>query len=212
MSKMLVYLLDKFVWLLLVAVLTTQALQIAGVVESPKTLAIGDMVVYNGVDYEYSGRIRDNFPRDKRQAGDRSPIIDNLFNERQRPLEGEFIVRRNTHYKNISAKIWWIPIATLNAVNDLVQSSRPVFRKFREAAQKRFEEVQLQMANAKKAASKDPKKSKSKPVSVTESMPVFNTDTTADRRQQRAKENADFGNEGPIVQPDGSSSRVLLRV
>jgi len=185
MSKMLVYLLDKFVWLLLVAVLTTQALQIAGVVESPKTLAIGDMVVYNGVDYEYSGRIRDNFPRDKRQAGDRSPIIDNLFN---------------------------IPIATLNAVNDLVQSSRPVFRKFREAAQKRFEEVQLQMANAKKAASKDSKKSKSKSVSVTETAPVFNTDTTADRRQQRAKENADFGNEGPIVQPDGSSSRVLLRV
>ncbi|XP_056631360.1 uncharacterized protein LOC130441622 [Diorhabda sublineata] len=37
MSKVLVYILDKIVWMVLIVVLTTQILQMAGIIETPKS-------------------------------------------------------------------------------------------------------------------------------------------------------------------------------
>lgn len=45
-SQAIVYFLDKFVWMLLITAVTTQALQIAGVVEPPKGL---EDISYNEV-------------------------------------------------------------------------------------------------------------------------------------------------------------------
>lgn len=45
-SQAIVYFLDKFVWMLLITAVTTQALQIAGVVDPPKGL---EDITYNEV-------------------------------------------------------------------------------------------------------------------------------------------------------------------
>lgn len=80
--------------------------------------------------------------------------------------------------------LFQIPIATLNAVNDLVQNSRPALQRIRDAAVQR----RLEAQNAAIAANDD-----------------------TGNRQQRAPLNAEF-DAGPRVQKDGSSSRVLLNL
>ncbi|CAH1103860.1 unnamed protein product [Psylliodes chrysocephalus] len=108
MSKVFVYVLDKVVWMLLIAALTTQALQIAGILESPKGLQ--EITYSKGNDYSFQLSVGPE-NRGKRETSDRSKLIDSLFN---------------------------IPIQTLTAVNNLVQSSRPAFRSIRDYAVKRF--------------------------------------------------------------------------
>ncbi|XP_017775874.1 PREDICTED: uncharacterized protein LOC108562159 [Nicrophorus vespilloides] len=108
MSKMLIYVLDKFVWILLIAVLTAQALQIAGVVDTPKNIGLGEISYSDGNEYEYRVSIGGDGGaiegRGKRQAGDRSPLLDNIFNNR---FDGdEFnVVRVVKVGKVITAKI-----------------------------------------------------------------------------------------------------------
>ncbi|KAB0799591.1 hypothetical protein PPYR_07471 [Photinus pyralis] len=76
MSKVIVYVLDKFVWILLVAVITTQALQIAGVVEGPKTL--GEITYEKDNELEF--KVTAGNPRGKRQSDERFALFDNIFN------------------------------------------------------------------------------------------------------------------------------------
>lgn len=81
-----------------------------------------------------------------------------------------------------------IPIATLNAVSNLVQSTRPAFQRLRENAQRRID-----AANAAAAANQ-------------QSQPA--------PRRQRAHHRRAVPTlpAGPTVQADGSSSKVLLNV
>lgn len=50
---MLINILDKFVWMLVITVITTQALQIAGVVEGPTKL---DEISYPAVSFNLSAK------------------------------------------------------------------------------------------------------------------------------------------------------------
>ncbi|KAF5289928.1 hypothetical protein FQA39_LY14937 [Lamprigera yunnana] len=146
MSKVIVYVLDKFVWMLLVAVITTQALQIAGVVDGPKTL---DEIKYEQ-EPEYEFKVSAENMREKRQSQERFEILDNIFN---------------------------IPIATLNSVNDLIQSTR------------RFGMNNRNPAN-----------------SATPCMQQIRIP----RKTKKQLQNSYY--DGPTIQADGSSSRVLLNV
>ncbi|XP_060531696.1 uncharacterized protein LOC132705238 [Cylas formicarius] len=103
--------LDAVVWSLLVSVIATQSLQVVGIVEYP-TKAETPFEMGRPFDLQSDGLLN----RDKRQAEteDRSQFIDTLFN---------------------------IPIKTLTAVNNLIQSSRPAIRKVREFMSKRFEKT-----------------------------------------------------------------------
>ncbi|KAK9875884.1 hypothetical protein WA026_009670 [Henosepilachna vigintioctopunctata] len=115
MSKIVVYILDKIVWLLLFTIIATQSLQIAGVMEAPKSL--NEISYPQQSEYDYQLSIVNNEARGKRQADigeERSQFIDSLFS---------------------------IPISTLTALNNLVQHSRPAIRKFRDYAMKRFEKT-----------------------------------------------------------------------
>ncbi|XP_019881046.1 uncharacterized protein LOC109608927 [Aethina tumida] len=106
MSKILVYILDRIVWMLVILVITTQALQMAGIVESPKSL--GEISYSDNNNYNYQLAVGNTDLRGKRQTEERSKFIDSLFN---------------------------LPIQTLNALNTLVQNSRPAFQKFRDYMQ-----------------------------------------------------------------------------
>ncbi|CAH0560932.1 unnamed protein product [Brassicogethes aeneus] len=110
MSKIIVYILDRIVWMLVILVITTQALQMAGIVESPKSL--GEITYSDKNNYNYQIAVGSPDVRGKREAEDRSKFIDSLFN---------------------------LPIQTLNALNTLVQNSRPAFQKFQDYMQKRSE-------------------------------------------------------------------------
>ncbi|XP_063903114.1 uncharacterized protein LOC135122685 isoform X1 [Zophobas morio] len=110
MSKVVVYVLDKIVWMLLITAVTTQALQIVGVVDTPKGL--GDIAYKQDNEYNFQVQVGGSDVRGKRQTDQRSRFIDNLFN---------------------------IPISTLNAVNNLVQSSRPAFQSLRDFAARKLE-------------------------------------------------------------------------
>ncbi|XP_018561410.1 uncharacterized protein LOC108903651 isoform X2 [Anoplophora glabripennis] len=109
MSKVLVYVMDKIVWMLLITALTTQALQIAGVINAPKGLQ--EITYTQDNEYNYQLAVEEADTRGKRETQERSQIIDSLFN---------------------------IPIQTLNAVNNLVQNSRPALRGIRDYAVRRF--------------------------------------------------------------------------
>ncbi|VEN49113.1 unnamed protein product [Callosobruchus maculatus] len=109
MSKLIIYVLDKVVWMLLATVLTAQALQLAGIIEAPKGLHQIDYKQEN--EYNFQVAIGEATSREKRETGERSKLIDSFFN---------------------------IPIQTLQAVNNLVQNSRPAFRSLRDYAVKRF--------------------------------------------------------------------------
>ncbi|ERL91927.1 uncharacterized protein LOC125505900 [Dendroctonus ponderosae] len=114
MSKVLVYILDKAVWLLLVTVITGQALQITGFMETPKSAGAFE---YQQNPLESLSEHPKDALRWKREADDtteRSQFIDMLFN---------------------------IPIKTLTAVKNLIQNSRPALRKLRDFAVKRFEKT-----------------------------------------------------------------------
>ncbi|KYB28038.1 uncharacterized protein LOC103312721 isoform X1 [Tribolium castaneum] len=119
MSKVVIYVLDKIVWMLLITAVTTQALQIAGVVDAPKGL--GDISYKQDSEYNFQVQVGNSDVRGKRQTDQRSPLIDNIFS---------------------------IPITTLNAVNNLVQNTRPAFQSLREFAARRFD-------RANKAANKN---------------------------------------------------------
>ncbi|KAG5883355.1 hypothetical protein JTB14_023248 [Gonioctena quinquepunctata] len=108
MSKVFVYVLDKLVWTLLITALTTQALQIAGILDAPKN--VQEISYTQGNEYNFQLSVG-NDARGKRETAERSKVIDGLFN---------------------------IPIQTLTAVNNLVQSSRPALRSLRDYAIKRF--------------------------------------------------------------------------
>ncbi|XP_044747884.1 uncharacterized protein LOC123309079 isoform X1 [Coccinella septempunctata] len=112
MSKLIVYILDRIVWLLLFTVITAQSLQIVGLMDPPKAL---EQITYPEENqYDYQLAVVNNEARGKRQTDateQRSQLIDSLFN---------------------------IPISTLNALNNLVQHSRPAIRKLREYAVQRF--------------------------------------------------------------------------
>ncbi|XP_018336194.1 uncharacterized protein LOC108744780 isoform X1 [Agrilus planipennis] len=95
MTKAIVFLLDKFVWMLLITVIATQALQFAGVVPTPKGLE--EISYEKDNNYEFQLGIGDSGPRGKRQTDGAGNIIDNIFN---------------------------IPIATLNAVSELIRNTR----------------------------------------------------------------------------------------
>ncbi|XP_074041329.1 uncharacterized protein isoform X2 [Leptinotarsa decemlineata] len=86
----------------------TQALQIAGVLDTPKGLQ--EISYVQGKEYNFQITVGSD-ARAKRETAERSKVIDSLFN---------------------------IPIQTLTAVNNLVQSSRPVFRSLRDYAIRRF--------------------------------------------------------------------------
>ncbi|XP_045478891.1 uncharacterized protein LOC123683927 [Harmonia axyridis] len=112
MSKIVVYILDRIVWLLLITIITTQSLQIAGIIDPPKTMEQISYPEQNQYDYQLA--VVNNEGRGKRQTDpseQRSQFIDSLFN---------------------------IPISTLTALNNLVQHSRPAIRKLREYATQRF--------------------------------------------------------------------------
>ncbi|XP_065159359.1 uncharacterized protein [Atheta coriaria] len=177
MSKVVIYILDKFVWILIVAIFTSQALQIAGVVEGPKDFSLRELHFYSQENNDYAPIHQEELHgvRGKRQAGDRSPLIDNLFN---------------------------VPISTLNAVNEFIQSARPVIQRLRESAartrrsneaKKKLQQQQQQYQRKEKSLKKVPSV-----VSVEEDEDV--------------EESMLPLQEGPEVQSDGSSSRVLLRV
>lgn len=98
MSKVVVYVLDKFVWILLVAVITTQALQIAGVVEGPRTL--GEITYEKDNELEF--KVTAGNPREKRQSDERFALLDNIFNRR---FEREYIIIKRLRPKVLTAKI-----------------------------------------------------------------------------------------------------------
>ncbi|KAK5643120.1 hypothetical protein RI129_006965 [Pyrocoelia pectoralis] len=148
MSKFVVYVLDKFVWMLLVTVITTQALQIAGVVEGPRTL--GEIAYEKDGEYEF--KVTAGNPREKRQSDERFALFDNIFN---------------------------IPIATLNSVNELLQTTRRLRLNNRNTAG-------AAAPNSASSNSRLPRKTKKKPY-----------------RSYL---------DGPRVQEDGSSARVLLNI
>ncbi|KAJ8915912.1 hypothetical protein NQ315_015527 [Exocentrus adspersus] len=100
---------DKIVWMLLITALTTQALQIVGVLDTPKGLQ--EITYTQDNAYNYQLGVEQSDFRGKRETQDRSQIIDSLFN---------------------------IPIQTLNAVNNLVQNSRPALRGLRDYAVRSF--------------------------------------------------------------------------
>ncbi|XP_065159360.1 uncharacterized protein [Atheta coriaria] len=109
MSKVVIYILDKFVWILIVAIFTSQALQIAGVVEGPKDFSLRELHFYSQENNDYAPIHQEELHgvRGKRQAGDRSPLIDNLFNEDEN--ESAFRTRikamHDAHRYVITAKI-----------------------------------------------------------------------------------------------------------
>ncbi|XP_066145494.1 uncharacterized protein [Euwallacea fornicatus] len=112
MSKLVVYILDKFVWLLLATVFTGQALQLAGIMETPK--AAGAIEYYQQLEDSKTAATR--WKREETsEITERSQLIDMLFN---------------------------IPIKTLMAMNNLVQKSRPAFRKLRDFTLKRIEQIE----------------------------------------------------------------------
>lgn len=68
-------------YLLIVTAITTQALQIAGIMDSPKSLGLINYPEQNQYDYQLA--VVNNEVRDKRQTGateERSKFIDSLFN------------------------------------------------------------------------------------------------------------------------------------
>ncbi|CAH2006573.1 unnamed protein product [Acanthoscelides obtectus] len=95
--------------MLLVTVLTAQALQLAGIIETPKGLH--ELTYQQEHEYNFQVAVGEASSREKRETGERSKLIDSFFN---------------------------IPIQTLQAVNNLVQNSRPAFRSLREYAMKRL--------------------------------------------------------------------------
>lgn len=101
MSKLLVYILDKVVWMLLITVLTTQALQIAGVLQSPKSLSDITYTQENNYEFKLSAEDIDS-SRAKRQTGERSAVLDGIFNRHREP--GDYIYRLD-RTKVITAKI-----------------------------------------------------------------------------------------------------------
>ncbi|CAG9762353.1 unnamed protein product [Ceutorhynchus assimilis] len=139
MSKFVVYILDKAVWLLLATVITAQALQIAGVMETPKSAG--------SIEYEQElSNFHQKFPqealrwkRDTSASMDRSPFIDMLFNRKKREQSGWMKKIQSTmSYFKLMAKI---PIKTLTAMNNLIQGSRPAIKKMRDFVSKRFEKT-----------------------------------------------------------------------
>ncbi|KAJ3662454.1 hypothetical protein Zmor_006802 [Zophobas morio] len=127
MSKVVVYVLDKIVWMLLITAVTTQALQIVGVVDTPKGL--GDIAYKQDNEYNFQVQVGGSDVRGKRQTDQRSRFIDNLFN-----------VSKTVHVVTVKEnKKDRIPISTLNAVNNLVQSSRPAFQSLRDFAARKLE-------------------------------------------------------------------------
>ncbi|CAG9861571.1 unnamed protein product [Phyllotreta striolata] len=76
------------VWMLLIAAFTTQALQIAGILESPKGL---QEITYNN-DKEYSFQLSvGGENRGKRETAERSKFIDSFFNKQYN--QGEYFFR-----------------------------------------------------------------------------------------------------------------------
>ncbi|XP_023021257.1 uncharacterized protein isoform X3 [Leptinotarsa decemlineata] len=77
MSKVFVYVLDKVVWLLLITAMMTQALQIAGVLDTPKGLQ--EISYVQGKEYNFQITVGSD-ARAKRETAERSKVIDSLFN------------------------------------------------------------------------------------------------------------------------------------
>ncbi|XP_018561409.1 uncharacterized protein LOC108903651 isoform X1 [Anoplophora glabripennis] len=100
MSKVLVYVMDKIVWMLLITALTTQALQIAGVINAPKGLQ--EITYTQDNEYNYQLAVEEADTRGKRETQERSQIIDSLFNKAFG--QGDYIFRID-HSKVITAKI-----------------------------------------------------------------------------------------------------------
>ncbi|XP_018336195.1 uncharacterized protein LOC108744780 isoform X2 [Agrilus planipennis] len=98
MTKAIVFLLDKFVWMLLITVIATQALQFAGVVPTPKGLE--EISYEKDNNYEFQLGIGDSGPRGKRQTDGAGNIIDNIFNMR---FDRGDIVFRHRPYRVIRA-------------------------------------------------------------------------------------------------------------
>ncbi|KAG5883356.1 hypothetical protein JTB14_023248 [Gonioctena quinquepunctata] len=78
MSKVFVYVLDKLVWTLLITALTTQALQIAGILDAPKN--VQEISYTQGNEYNFQLSVG-NDARGKRETAERSKVIDGLFNK-----------------------------------------------------------------------------------------------------------------------------------
>ncbi|XP_044747886.1 uncharacterized protein LOC123309079 isoform X2 [Coccinella septempunctata] len=82
MSKLIVYILDRIVWLLLFTVITAQSLQIVGLMDPPKAL---EQITYPEENqYDYQLAVVNNEARGKRQTDateQRSQLIDSLFNK-----------------------------------------------------------------------------------------------------------------------------------
>ncbi|EFA01683.2 uncharacterized protein LOC103312721 isoform X2 [Tribolium castaneum] len=91
MSKVVIYVLDKIVWMLLITAVTTQALQIAGVVDAPKGL--GDISYKQDSEYNFQVQVGNSDVRGKRQTDQRSPLIDNIFSKQFG--QGEYFFRIN---------------------------------------------------------------------------------------------------------------------
>jgi hypothetical protein len=100
MSKVVVYVLDKIVWMLLITAVTTQALQIAGVVDTPKGL--GDISYKQDNEYSFQVQVGETDVRGKRQTDQRAQFIDSLFNKQFG--QGEYFFRIN-RTKVITAKM-----------------------------------------------------------------------------------------------------------
>ncbi|XP_050300393.1 uncharacterized protein LOC126738940 [Anthonomus grandis grandis] len=137
MSKIVVYLLDKIVWILLAAVVTGQALQIAGLMSTPKSA--GALEYQNSLSHiHHFSSLR--WRRDTTDLPERNQFIDMLFNRKKQiqPKETSWTQRLQTamSYFNSAAKI---PIKTLTSINNFIQNSRPAIRKFRDVFTKRFE-------------------------------------------------------------------------
>ncbi|XP_044730500.1 uncharacterized protein LOC123293679 isoform X2 [Chrysoperla carnea] len=100
-NMFLIYLMDRFVWMLLITVFTTAVLQQCGVVATNEFHETSTPLQENfQFEMEPDNKIFDYAVRQKRQQSPSvsSPVIDGLFN---------------------------IPIATLSAVNNFIQTTRP---------------------------------------------------------------------------------------
>ncbi|CAH2006574.1 unnamed protein product [Acanthoscelides obtectus] len=75
--------------MLLVTVLTAQALQLAGIIETPKGLH--ELTYQQEHEYNFQVAVGEASSREKRETGERSKLIDSFFNKQFG--QGEFFFR-----------------------------------------------------------------------------------------------------------------------
>ncbi|XP_022921031.1 uncharacterized protein [Onthophagus taurus] len=113
MSKMLITILDKFVYILVCTAITTQALQMVGLIEGPKALGEINYEINNG-NYEFGLRMGDEENRGKRHTESNTAIMNNILN---------------------------LPMDTLQAFENFLKNAKPALDKLHEIAEKRMKQA-----------------------------------------------------------------------